>query len=69
MSDVRVALWRKKNRTSTSIILAHLPPTTECFQLNVYRAELQAALWRSAMLPRPPDLDVSKPGYAKDGYT
>jgi hypothetical protein len=34
--------------------------------LNVYRSELQAAIWRSAMLPSSPDLDVTKHGYMKD---
>jgi hypothetical protein len=69
MSEIRVNIWRKKNRTSRSIILEHLPPTTECFEPNVHRAELQAAVWRSSMMSKPPDLDVTKHGWIKDEET
>ena len=70
MSDIRIKLWCQKKRSrSRSIVLSSLPPTTECFEENVLRAELQAHIWRSAMNPGPPDLDVTKLGWIKDDET
>ena len=69
MSDVRVEMWGKKmskKRVTSAPDLKCLPPITEAFAQNVYRAHLQASIWRSVLSPHPPDIDVTQYGWSKD---
>ena len=72
MSDARYEAWTSKmaNKKLTSAPeLKVLPPTSDAFKLHVYRAHLQAAIWRYAILPNPPDLPPTQYGWNLDAAT
>ena len=69
MSDVRKEIWVSKiskTKSTKSPQLQSLPPTTEVFVENVKRAHFQAAIWKSAQYPDPPDMDPTAFGWYKD---
>jgi len=43
-----------------------LPPTTYAFVEHVHRAHFQAAIWRAALQPDPPDLNPIHYGWSLD---
>ena len=55
-----------KKRVTSAPDLKCLPPTTDAFAQNVYKAHLQASIWRSVLSPHPPDIDVTQYGWSKD---
>jgi len=69
LSDMRVEIWSKKmskKRVTAAPELKTLPPTSEAFLQNVYRAHFQAGIWRSAAASHPPDMDATEYGWSKD---
>ena len=67
MSATRYPAWRSKTKSKVkSFKLEDLPPTTESFQQNVLRAELQAAIWRASLQYEPTPLDPTAFGWRKD---
>ena len=50
-------------------LLRDLPPTAESFEEHVYRAHLQAAIWRCALQADPPDLNPVHYGWSRNGDT
>ena len=69
MSDVRYQVWLSKmgNKNVRKMPkLQSLPPTTESFKENLKRAHIQACVWKSALEPEPPSLDVTQYGWIKD---
>jgi hypothetical protein len=66
---MRVEIWAKrmsKKRVTSAPELKTLPPTSAAFIQNVSRAHFQAAVWRSAILPQPPNMDATQYGWSKD---
>ena len=60
MSDVRIDIWSTKigrKSLTTAPELKSLPPTTEAFEINVRRAHIQTAIWKSVGEAGPPALD------------
>src|SRR6267154_408167 len=60
MSDVRIDIWSTKmgrKNVTTAPQLKNLPPTTEAFIMNVRRAHIQTAVWKSSANADPPTLD------------
>ena len=53
-------------RLSAAPELKSLPPTTDAFELHVYRAHYQAAIWRASLEPNPPELDPVLYGWSRD---
>ena len=49
--------------------LQALPPTKEAFKENVYRADLQAAIWRAAYDTDSPNLNPVHYGRSMDGVS
>ena len=69
MSSIRYAIWTSKmaNKKLTSAPqLKTLPPTTEAFAEHVHRAHFQAAIWREALQPDPPDMNPIHYGWSLD---
>lgn len=68
MKTARHFLWAKKLGKCTTAIpqLCSLPPTMESLQENVKRAQLQLAIWLSALLDSPPALDPAQYGWCKE---
>jgi len=57
MSDLRVDVWSMKmakRNVTAAPQLKNLPPTTEAFEMNVRRAHIQTAIWKSACEVEPP---------------
>ena len=71
MSEVRIdiGLWStkmgRKSLTAASE-LKSLPPTTEAFEMNVRRAHIQTAIWKSAGEADPPALDPTLFGWKRE---
>ena len=60
MKHLHYMVWTKKmanHKLNSPPKLRVLPPTKEAFEQHVYRAHLQAAIWRSALNADPPDLN------------
>jgi len=67
MTECRQQLWTQKIEKSTAAPkLCFLPPTTEAFEQNVYRAHFQVAQWYSAMSGDPPPLNAVDYGWEAD---
>ena len=68
LSDLRYKVWITKtgNRTTTAPKLCDLPPTNSAFEQNVKRAHMQTSIWKAALMPNPPDLEVEQYGWIKD---
>ena len=69
MSDVRVDVWSTKmarRKVTAAPELKNLPPTTEAFEMNVRRAHIQTAIWKSACEAEPPKLDPTVYGWKRD---
>ncbi|MPC46696.1 hypothetical protein E2C01_040421 [Portunus trituberculatus] len=59
MTECHQQLWAEKTGKSTAAPkLCSLPPTTEAFEQNVYRAHFQVSQWYSALSRDPPHLSV-----------
>jgi len=68
MTECRQQLWAQKTGKSTAAPkLCGLPPTTEAFEQNVYRAHFQVAQWYSALSGDPPPLNAVDYGWEADG--
>lgn len=67
LSEARQRTWTKKiaQRRASAPQLSSLPPTDEALRQNILRAQLQVAIWRHALDPHPPDLDVTLHGWSK----
>ena len=64
MTECRQQLWTQKIEKSTAAPkLCFLPPTTEAFEQNVYRAHFQVAQWYSTMSGDPPPLNAVDYGW------
>ena len=69
MSDVRIDVWSTKigrKSLTTAPELKSLPPTTEAFEMNVRRAHIQTAIWKSAGEADPPALDPTLFGWKRE---
>ena len=55
-----------KKRVTSAPDLKSLPPTSEAFAQNVGRAHIQAAIWRAAVSPHPPQAEATQYGWSKD---
>lgn len=67
MTECRQQLWAEKTGKSTAAPkLCSLPPTTEAFEQNVYRAHFQVSQWYSALSGDPPHLSVFNYGWEVD---
>ena len=70
MSEHRFLKWKSMIKgQSSNFKLENLPPTSEAFALHILRAHYQAAVWRYAAYPDPPDIDPSQYGWEKDLIT
>ena len=67
----RTAVWKTRKWKSRALMpkQCSLPPTTEAFQENVKRADLQTAIWRAALDPDPPVMDPTEYGWIKHEVT
>jgi len=52
------AVGTENRKVNSSTKLCGLPPTTEAFEQNVYRAHFQVAQWHSALSGNPPPLNA-----------
>jgi len=69
MSAVRYAIWTSKmanTKLTSAPQLKTLPPTTYAFVEHVHCALFQAAMWRAALQPDPPDLNPIHYGWSLD---
>ena len=67
MTECRQQLWAQKIGKSTAAPkLCGLPPTTESFEQNVYKAHFQVAQWYSALSGNPPPLNAVDYGWEAD---
>lgn len=69
MSDVRIDIWSTKmgrQSVTTAPALKNLPPTMEAFRMNVLRAHVQTAIWKSATEADPPALDPTLFGWKRE---
>ena len=67
MTECCQQLWAQKTGKSTAAPkLCGLPPTTEAFEQNVYRAHFQVAQWYSALNQDPPPLNAVDYGWEVD---
>ena len=69
MSEVRVDIWSTKmvrRKITAAPELKSLPPTTEAFEINVRRARIQTAIWKSACEAELPKLDPTVYGWKRD---
>ena len=70
MSEQRYLKWKSIIKDqSRNFKLEILPPTSEAFGLHILRAHYQAAVWRYAKYPDPPDIDPAQYGWEKDLIT
>ena len=62
MEECRVKMWRSKigKRGASSVKLCFIPPTTEVLTENVHICHLQVAIWKTALLESPPEMDSTK---------
>ena len=67
LTEARQRTWTKKiaQRRASAPQLSSLPPTDEALRQNILRAQLQVAIWRHALDPHPPDLDVMLHGWSR----
>ena len=67
LTEARQRTWIKKiaQRRASAPQLSSLPPTDEVCRQNILRAQLQVAIWRHALDPHPPDLDVTLHGWSR----
>ena len=64
MTDARIRTWKKKvAANNTAPLLESLPPTDATISENIKRGHLQAAIWLSALLVDPPDVDIRLYGW------
>ena len=49
---------RARGKLSNAPKLSNLPPTTEAFHENVYRARTQGLIWNSCLDPSPPPMGI-----------
>ena len=49
---------RARGKLSNAPKLANLPPTTEAFQQNVFRARTQALIWNACLEQDPPPMEA-----------
>lgn len=69
MTSLRYVVWSNKmsnNKLNSAPHLKVLPPTTEAFEMHVNRSHLQAAIWRCALNPDPPELNPAQYGWMYD---
>ena len=72
MSSLRYKVWTNKTanrKLNSAPHLRVLPPTSEAFEQHVYRAHLQAAIFKFALHPDPPDLNPLDYGYYMNADT
>ena len=72
MSGLRIEIWHKKIGTkniTSAPSLKTLPCTTEVFKEHIKRCQLQCIIWKSALLPDPPALDITKYGWKIENDT
>ena len=57
----RYKAWMKRARgkLSNAPKLANLPPTTEAFNQNVFRARTQGLIWNSCLQQNPPSMETN----------
>ena len=67
LTEARQRTWIKKiaQRRASAPQLSSLTPTDEACRQNILRAQLQVAIWRHALDPHPPDLDVTLHGWSR----
>ena len=61
MISLRYMVWRSKmasHKVNSAPQFRDLPPTVESFEQHMYRAHLQAAIWRCPLQADPPDLNL-----------
>ena len=65
INEARKSIWASKlgRKKATAPKLCILPPTIESFTQNVARAQLQIALWSTALNAEPPHADVTCYGW------
>ena len=61
-------MWKLKTGKSgaSSPKLCSLPPTNEAFMENVRRCHLQVAIWKSALIDSPPQIEPCQYGWELD---
>ena len=67
--NVRVDVWSTKmarRKVTAAPELKNLPSTTQAFEMNVRRAHIQTAIWKSACEAEPPKLDPTVYGWKRD---
>ena len=72
MTSLRYMVWTNKmgnHKLNSAPQLRVLPPTTEAFEQHVYRAHLQAAIWRCALQADPPDMNPVHCGWSMNADT
>ena len=69
MTSLRYVVWSSKmsnTKLNSAPDLKVLPPTMETFEKHVHRSHLQAAIWRCALNPDPPDINPAHYGWTYD---
>ena len=68
MTKCSQKLWAHKigAQGAYSTKVESLPPTKAAFRQNVLRAHMQVCIWKSALMPNPPDLNPTDYGWVKD---
>jgi len=64
--NVNVSCFHVWDKATAAPKLCGLPPTTEAFEQNVYRAHFQVAQWYSALSGDPPPLNAVDYGWEAD---
>ena len=64
MTDARIRTWKKRvAANNTAPRLESLPPTDATLSENIKRGHLQVAIWLSALLADPPQVDIGLYGW------
>ena len=68
MTKCSQKLWAHKigAQGAYSTKVESLPPTKAAFRQNVLRAHMQVCIWKSALMPNPPDFNPTDYGWVKN---